>query len=54
MPICDLCGKEIEKLISAEIEGTELTVCGGCGKFGTILGKVEEKKEVVLPKKRVL
>ncbi len=54
MPDCDLCGKWMETLLRAEVEGTELAVCDGCGKYGTILGKVEEKKEVVLPKRRVV
>lgn len=53
MPACDLCGKGMERLLRAELEGAELNVCEGCGKYGTLLGKVEEKKEVILPKKKI-
>ena len=52
MPTCDLCGKELEKLLRAEIEGTELAVCDGCGKHGTILGEVKKKIPLVVPKKK--
>jgi ribosome-binding protein aMBF1 (putative translation factor) len=55
MPTCDLCGKGMEKLLRAEVEGTELTVCEGCGKYGVVLREaVEEKKSIVLPKKKVI
>ncbi len=37
---CDLCGKETE-LFRALVEGTELTVCSGCSKYGKITGKVK-------------
>ncbi len=36
---CDLCGKETE-LFRALVEGTELTVCNSCSKYGKITGKV--------------
>lgn len=45
MPECELCGKELGKLIRAEIEGSELKVCPGCGKFGRVLGEVRTKEE---------
>ncbi|MBR9683466.1 TIGR00270 family protein [Candidatus Woesearchaeota archaeon] len=54
MPTCDLCGRELEKLLRAEIEGTELAVCGECGKHGTILGKVKKKVSIVVPKKKTI
>jgi len=57
MSVCDLCGKEVDKLVRAEIEGTELGVCGRCSKFGRILRRVkndEERKKVLLPRKRLV
>jgi putative transcription factor len=33
--LCEVCGREIERLISAEIEGVSMKVCSGCAKFGT-------------------
>ncbi|MAG15557.1 TIGR00270 family protein [Candidatus Woesearchaeota archaeon] len=45
---CDLCGKEAE-LFKAIVEGSEMTVCHGCGGYGKVIGKVqiavEEKKK---------
>ena len=35
---CELCGKS-EGLVRAIVEGTELTVCSACGRFGQILAK---------------
>lgn len=35
--LCDLCGKQGE-LFRAKIEGSELTVCGNCSKYGKVLG----------------
>jgi putative transcription factor len=43
-----MCGSE-ENLFKAEIEGTELNVCENCGKFGKILGPIEEK---IIPTKK--
>jgi len=37
---CEMCGKETE-LFTAVIEGTQLHVCAGCGKFGKILRKAQ-------------
>lgn len=54
MGACDLCGKEMEKLLRVEIEGSELGVCAGCGKYGIVLKEVvKEKKEIILPEKKV-
>ncbi len=36
---CDLCGKETE-MYKALIEGTELTVCSSCTKYGKVIGRV--------------
>lgn len=53
MPICDLCGREGE-LLRAEVEGSELSVCSGCSRYGRVLGKVrKEAPKPVLPKKVV-
>lgn len=38
---CDLCGKTETTLNRAVIEGVELNVCSGCGKFGKILAPVK-------------
>src|SRR3989304_366831 len=38
---CDMCGKETE-LYRAVIEGSQLTVCAGCGKYGKVLGRVQQ------------
>lgn len=35
---CDICGKELP-LRRANIEGIELNVCSGCGKFGKVISK---------------
>ncbi len=52
---CDLCGKEAE-LFKTLVEGTQLTVCSNCGKYGKVLGRVrinvpEKKKEAPVQKK---
>ncbi len=45
---CDLCGKETE-MYKALVEGTELTVCSNCTKYGKVTGRVRayvpEKKK---------
>lgn len=35
---CDMCGKEAE-MYKSVIEGTELTVCINCSKYGKLIGK---------------
>ncbi len=35
--LCDLCGKQGE-LFRAKVEGSELTVCKNCSKYGKVLG----------------
>lgn len=34
MPSCEMCGKELPTLRKALIEGTMMSVCGNCVKFG--------------------
>lgn len=34
MPSCEMCGKELPSLRRATIEGTVMSVCGNCVKFG--------------------
>lgn len=43
--MCELCGAEGE-LFRAKVEGTELTVCRNCGKFGKIFEPVRERKDI--------
>jgi len=35
--LCELCGRQGE-LFKAKVEGTELTVCKNCSKYGKVLG----------------
>ncbi|MEM2121684.1 MAG: multiprotein bridging factor aMBF1 [Candidatus Woesearchaeota archaeon] len=43
---CEICGKEVEKLYLAMIEGSKLKVCNECSKLGKVLSVIrEEKKE---------
>ena len=42
MANCDLCGKKTE-LISALVEGTMLSVCSTCSKFGNVVQLNKEK-----------
>lgn len=44
---CDLCGKETE-LYRALVEGTELTVCSSCAKYGKVTGKIK----IAIPEKK--
>ena len=34
MPSCEMCGKELPSLRKAIVEGTMMSVCGNCVKFG--------------------
>jgi putative transcription factor len=38
MAACELCGKDTQ-LFRALVEGSELNICSGCGKFGKMLQK---------------
>lgn len=49
MANCDLCGKETE-LVDAIVEGSMLSICKGCAKFGHVIAiqkpaLIEEKPE---------
>lgn len=46
MANCDMCGKDTE-LFMAEVEGTRMNVCKGCGAFGKIFRKVAPPKPIV-------
>lgn len=37
MPVCEICGAEVEKLSRARIEGTVLEVCKNCAALGEVL-----------------
>ena len=52
MPCCDMCGKE-GNLVRAMVEGSELYVCNGCGKYGKIVGRTF-KRRISLPKRSVI
>ncbi|MBI5392456.1 TIGR00270 family protein [Candidatus Woesearchaeota archaeon] len=51
---CDMCGKE-DYLLRTLIEGTELTVCKACARFGKVLGnyrpEVKQKQQEVKKQK---
>ncbi len=42
---CDMCGKE-DKLYLVKIEGTELSVCRDCSRYGVVLSKPKEQPKV--------
>jgi len=41
---CEICGKKVEKVFVAEIEGVALKVCEECSKSGKILNVIDDKK----------
>jgi len=41
---CEICGKKVEKVFVAEIEGVVLKVCEECSKSGKILNVIDDKK----------
>jgi len=50
IPECTLCGKNVESIFLAEVEGSEIEVCEDCASFGTIIKEIkpnEPKSEVV-------
>ena len=49
MSRCELCGRETE-LRRSLVEGTELSICSDCGKFGKTLGDIPTRK---IPKRIV-
>lgn len=48
--ICEMCGRESDKLRTVSIEGTVLKVCGQCSKFGDEVtpGGTEVKKKTAI------
>jgi len=42
---CEICGKKVEKVFVAEIEGVVLKVCEECSKSGKILNVIDDKKK---------
>ena len=49
---CDLCGKTGE-MYKTEIEGTIMTTCADCKKFGKTLAKVRETQKIVKQEQRI-
>jgi putative transcription factor len=35
--LCEMCGKEVESVSRVRVEGTVLSLCAQCAKFGTIV-----------------
>lgn len=48
IPECTLCGKNVDKLFLAEVEGSKIEVCEACGKFGEIFEEIKPKVERVV------
>lgn len=46
---CEMCGKKTEDIYRTNIEGVEMKVCGGCSKYGKVLGSAKKES----PKKQV-
>ena len=55
---CSICGKKIDEIYVAEVEGAKLELCGLCAKYGKDIRKVEEpvirKKKVVRAEPEVI
>ncbi len=43
IPECTLCGKNVEKLFLAKVEGSKIEVCEKCGKYGEIIEEIKPK-----------
>lgn len=52
MSNCDLCGRDAE-LFRVRVEGSLVNACERCGRFGKILGKLNENK-IEIKKKNVV
>lgn len=50
---CEMCGKET-KLFKTDVEGSILSLCEGCSKFGKVISIVKEKKKEIRVKKPTL
>ena len=48
MGSCAVCGKKVDELYKAEIEGTEMIACTDCAKFGRIIHPIK----LVTPKQQ--
>ena len=44
--LCELCGKNVDSLVKAKVEGTVLSVCENCGSFGQIIGRIGPPKQL--------
>jgi len=44
--ICEICGKETDKLRKVYIEGVLLEVCEECAKLGKIIPEIKKKTEI--------
>lgn len=40
--LCEICGKDVPKLVRAEIEGAELMVCPECSSLGKVLREPQD------------
>ena len=49
--LCEVCGRETERLIQTEVEGVAMKVCGGCAKFGSAEKAKPQKHTIKGPKK---
>jgi len=47
---CDMCGKE-SSLFKTDLEGSILSLCSDCSKYGSVISAIREEKEE--PKKHV-
>ncbi len=45
---CSICGREVDRIFKAEVEGSIVEVCENCLKFGR---KIEEVKPLMIKKK---
>lgn len=43
MPSCEMCGKEFPSLRRATVEGTAMSVCGGCVRFGVEQAGIQQE-----------
>ena len=49
---CEMCGKDTS-LFKTVIEGTELKVCGECGRFGKVIGRIKKEPKIKKKKKEI-
>jgi ribosome-binding protein aMBF1 (putative translation factor) len=48
MPMCKVCGEEVEELSSVKIDGTRKKMCGDCADEARERGEIAEESEVVV------